>query len=99
MPPVFGALTKQFRTSISAEKIDVFRRSLLAEEFGVRAIPTILLARAGREVQRFEGPVSERTLRFHLERLSADYLREAPPPARPERVSFLERLRERFRGN
>ena len=65
MPPVFGALTKQYK-SVHSDTVDVFRHPDAAERYGVRAIPTILLTRAGCEIVRFEGPVAERTLVYHL---------------------------------
>ncbi len=80
MPPVFGALTKQYKT-VHSDTVDVFRHPDAAERYGVRAIPTILLTRAGCEIARFEGPVAERTLVYHLERLSGDYTRENPDAA------------------
>lgn len=101
MPPVFGALTKQYRT-VNSDTVDVFRYRDVAETYGVRAIPTILLTRAGREIARFEGPVSERTLVYHLDRLRDDFARENPDAADAARTrdatSPLGRLRRLFPG-
>src|SRR3989304_3792020 len=73
MPPVFGALTKEFKETVFSQTVDIFRHSRFAEQLGVRAIPTVLFVRAGREIERFEGPVSERTLRYYLRRVPAEH--------------------------
>ena len=73
MPPVFGALTKEFKETVFSQTVDIFRHPRFAEHLGVRAIPTVLFVRAGREIERFEGPVSERTLRYYLRRVSAEH--------------------------
>ncbi len=81
MPPVFGALTREFKETVFSQTVDIFRHPRFAEQFGVRAIPTILFVRSGREIERFEGPVSERSLRYYLGRVSAEYTGSPPPGA------------------
>ena len=69
MPPVFDQMAKEFRDRVIAAKIDIFRDTPTARDFGVRTIPTIVFLRGRAEVERFEGAISDRTLRWYFERV------------------------------
>ncbi|HVP06047.1 MAG TPA: thioredoxin family protein [Dehalococcoidia bacterium] len=71
MPPVFNEAAKEFRDTVVSAKVDIFKETPLARDFGVRTIPTIVFLRGRIEVERFEGAISERTLRWYFERVMA----------------------------
>jgi thioredoxin 1 len=58
MKPVFEKASKEFK-NIKFYKLDVDAHQSVAEEFGVRSIPTMLFLRDGKEVDRLLGYVPE----------------------------------------
>ena len=61
------------RARLRISRVDVDSRPELAERFGVKVVPTLLLIRDGRVVARHEGrasmPQIERLIAAHLEEL------------------------------
>jgi thioredoxin 1 len=55
----------------SVVKVNVEDRPELASQFGVKAVPTLVVLKGGQEVSRFVGLQSERTLRDALDRARA----------------------------
>jgi len=55
-------------------KIDVDQNPLVAQRYGVRAIPTLILFNHGREVERLLGAVSEAEIELRLDRQLGDAL-------------------------
>lgn len=51
-------------------RIDIDRDMPLAERFGVKSIPTIVMLQAGREVERLDGLITDRGLHAAFERAS-----------------------------
>jgi thioredoxin 1 len=52
-------------------KVDVQSQPDLAEQYGVSAVPTLVILQAGKPVARFVGVQSERTLRNALDQVRA----------------------------
>lgn len=52
-------------------RVDLDRDMPVAERFGVKSIPTILVLRGGREVARLDGLVTDRDLPAALDRGAA----------------------------
>ena len=56
------------RADTRVVKIDIDRNPLVAQRYGVRAIPTLILFNHGREVERLLGAVSEAEIELRLDR-------------------------------
>jgi hypothetical protein len=72
MPPVFGALTKEFKDDGFSQTVDIFRHPRFSEQLGVRAIPTVLSSVQGARSSALKAGL-ERTLRYYLRRVSAEH--------------------------
>jgi thioredoxin 1 len=55
MKPVLDAIAKEYAGRIQVVDVDVDEDQLTAQQFNVRAMPTYVLVRDGREVGRFVG--------------------------------------------
>jgi len=55
-------------------KIDVDQNPLVAQRYGVRALPTLILFNQGREVERLLGAVSEAAIELRLDRQIGELL-------------------------
>ncbi|MEO5332288.1 MAG: thioredoxin TrxC [Magnetococcus sp. YQC-5] len=55
MAPVFAQAASQLEPSIRVAKVDTEAERMIAAEFGIQSIPTIVLFRDGREVGRQSG--------------------------------------------
>ena len=55
MNPVLDALAKEYAGRVKLVEIDVDEDQLTSQQFNVRAMPTYVLVRDGREVGRFLG--------------------------------------------
>jgi len=62
MAPAFERAARRLEPSIRLVKVNIDQAPALAEQFGVRSIPTIVLARRGREIDRIAGARSETDL-------------------------------------
>lgn len=62
MMPVLEDLENELGDRIKAVKVDVARSGELAEEYGVRAVPTFVMFRNGREMARIVGAVPKSRL-------------------------------------
>jgi thioredoxin 2 len=58
MAPVFEAAAAKFEPRLRFGKLDTEAEQALAAKFGIRAIPTLILMRAGREVARHSGAMN-----------------------------------------
>jgi thioredoxin 1 len=56
------------RADTRVVKIDIDQNPLVAQRYGVRAIPTLILFNHGREVERLLGAVSEAEIELRLDR-------------------------------
>ena len=55
MKPVLDALAKEYAGRVQLVEVDVDDDQVTAQQFNVRAMPTYVLVRDGREVGRFVG--------------------------------------------
>lgn len=69
--PVIDRLAEQFRGRAVVGKVDVDAESALARRFEVSSIPTLLLFKDGRVVDRVVGVVTEDELAGRIERAAS----------------------------
>ena len=62
MAAAFERAARRLEPGIRLVKVNIDQEPALAEQFGVRSIPTIVLARRGREIDRIAGARSETDL-------------------------------------
>ncbi len=67
--PVLEVLAREWAGRVRIAKLNVDENPLTASRFGVRSIPTLLLLKEGREVDRIVGVVPQREIERYLERL------------------------------
>lgn len=71
MAPRLVRLAEAFAGRVKFAKVDVDKEADLATKFGVTALPTLVLFRAGKPVDTLVGVADEGTLRSRLDRLVA----------------------------
>jgi thioredoxin 2 len=59
MAPAFERAARRLEPRVRLVKVNIDQEPALAEQFGVRSIPTIVLALRGREINRLAGARSE----------------------------------------
>jgi thioredoxin 2 len=62
MAPAFERAARRLEPGVRLVKVNIDEKPALAEQFGVRSIPTIVLALRGREINRVAGARSEADL-------------------------------------
>ena len=62
MAPMFEAAARELRTQARFAKVNTEDAPALAQRFGIRAIPTLILFKSGRELKRMAGVADPRTL-------------------------------------
>jgi thioredoxin 2 len=67
MAPVLDRVAERSRTRIQVGKVNTDEEQVLAQRFGIRSIPTLILFREGRELARQSGAVDAATLGRWLE--------------------------------
>lgn len=67
LKPTFHQLQQKFSEGVKFTFINVDNEQELAEQYGVRSIPTVVYEKDGREVQRFTGVQSEMTYQSAIE--------------------------------
>ncbi|HUW54052.1 MAG TPA: thioredoxin TrxC [Rhodanobacter sp.] len=56
--PVFSEAARRFEPRLRLAKVDTEAQPQLAQRFGIRSIPTLLLLRQGREIKRQAGALN-----------------------------------------
>ncbi len=64
--PILDELATEFDGKLKIAKVNVDDNGDLAAEFGVRAIPTMLLFKAGQKVDQFVGMMDKNSLKGKL---------------------------------
>jgi thioredoxin 1 len=64
--PVLEELATEFDGKISIAKVDIDQNEAIAAEFGIRAIPTMLLFKGGRVIEQIVGLMPKATLKAKL---------------------------------
>lgn len=68
MAPAFAQVARELRGRFRLAKLDTDAEQELAQRFAVRSIPTLILFKGGREVDRVSGALDASRLRAWLER-------------------------------
>jgi thioredoxin 2 len=68
MAPVFEQTARQFSTRVRFAKVDTEAQPTLAQRFGIRSIPSLLLFKDGGEVDRVAGALDASALTGWLQR-------------------------------
>ena len=73
LEPRLERIAQEYRGRLPVHRVDIDRDLHVAKRFGVMSIPTVLVFRAGKEVERLDGLITEAQLRQAFERaLGAD---------------------------
>jgi len=67
--PILVRLAERFAERVAVVKVDVDENRKTALTLGIQSIPTLIFFKNGREIQRFVGLQSEKTLAETLERI------------------------------
>lgn len=60
--PILEELAKKMGDAVEIRKVDVDENPELAEKYGIRVVPTLVIEKDGRIVQQMEGVTDEATL-------------------------------------
>jgi thioredoxin 1 len=71
MTPVLRDMSEKFKDQITFAKVDVQNSRDLAQQFGVKTIPTLILFRKGKEWDRLSGIDNRSQLNKIFEKLSS----------------------------
>ena len=66
MKPVIEELEKDFAGKLQIRKVDVDKELSETTKFGVMSIPTYVLVKDGREVERFVGATSKESIKSKI---------------------------------
>jgi thioredoxin 1 len=69
--PVLDELADEYDGKVKIAKVNIDHEQGLAGQFGVRAIPTLLLFKQGRVAEQMVGARSKRDLKASLDRIAA----------------------------
>jgi thioredoxin 1 len=67
MAPTFEALAQEYQGKIRFAKMNTDENGLTPGRFNIQGIPTMIIFRGGKEVDRIVGLVNRDTLKRHLE--------------------------------
>ncbi len=70
LEPRLERIAEQYRGRVPVYRVDIDRDMPVAEQFKVMSIPTVLIFRGGREVERLDGLIKEADLAVAFERAS-----------------------------
>lgn len=68
LEPRLERVAREYEGRLVVYRIDIDRDMPVAERFGVKSIPTIMILRGGREVERLDGLITDRDLHAAFER-------------------------------
>lgn len=69
MLPIIEELSKEIGAKAKVGKLNVDESPKIAEKFGIMSIPTLIIFKDGKEVNRFSGVQSKETLKKEIEKL------------------------------
>jgi thioredoxin 1 len=67
MAPHFEALASEYAGRVAFAKVDVDSNPMVAAQYGIRGIPTLLLFMGGKEVDRIVGAVPRDRIKNHID--------------------------------
>ena len=68
LEPGLERVAQQFAGRLPVYRVDIERDMAVAEGFGVQSIPTVLILRDGKEVERLDGLITDDDLKAAFER-------------------------------
>src|SRR4026208_529552 len=68
--PILGELASEYAGEVSIGKVNADEQQALAAEYGIRAIPTLLIFKGGQVVDQIVGLKSKRDFKSKLDRVS-----------------------------
>ncbi len=68
LEPRLERLAEQYAGRLPVYRVDIERDMAVAERFGVQSIPTVLILRDGKEVERLDGLITDADLKAAFER-------------------------------
>jgi len=68
LEPRLERIAEQYRGRVPVYRVDIDRDMVVAERFKVMSVPTVLMLRDGREVERLDGLIKEADLAVAFER-------------------------------
>ena len=68
LEPRLEKIARQYESRLPVYRIDIDRDMPVAERFGVKSIPTVLVVRGGQEVARLDGLITDRDLMAAFDR-------------------------------
>ena len=69
--PVLNELTDEFERRAKISKVNIDEQQALAAEYGIRAIPTLLVFSKGQVAEQIVGARSKRDFKASLDRVAA----------------------------
>lgn len=71
LEPRLERVAQEYASRIPVFRVDIDRDLPVAQRFGVMSLPTVVILRAGKEVERLDGLIREEDLRAAFERATA----------------------------
>ena len=68
LEPRLERVAQQFAGRLPVYRVDIERDMAVTERFGVRSIPTVLILREGKEIERLDGLITDDDLKAAFER-------------------------------
>jgi thioredoxin 1 len=68
LAPTIDAVAEQFGDNASVVKVNVDDNSTVAQRYGIKGIPTLILFNAGKEVERVVGATSKESISRMIEK-------------------------------
>ena len=78
LEPRIEQVAQEYAGRVAVYRIDVDRDLPVAERFGVLSLPTVLILKAGKEVGRLDGLITEADLRAAFDRATRARSRSVP---------------------
>ncbi|MFH1408403.1 MAG: thioredoxin [Nanoarchaeota archaeon] len=69
MAPVFEGFAKEYEGKVAFAKVNVDEQGALAQQFGVRSIPTLIIFNKGEKVEELIGFGGKDTLRAKIDKV------------------------------
>jgi thioredoxin 1 len=69
--PLLDELAAEYKGKVTIGKVDIDQHQSLAAQYGVRAIPTLLIIKNGQVLEQMVGGKSKRDLKTSLDRAAA----------------------------
>jgi thioredoxin 1 len=69
--PLLDELADEYQGKVSIGKVNIDEQQALATQYGIRAIPTLLLINKGQVAEQMVGAKSKRDLKASLDRVAA----------------------------